>query len=371
MCQNNSQEIEIYPSNWLYNAGVVGFLSCLDREDYLSEDLESKYEIKENGGVSIRKEVFQNIKIDENYFEDGHIVNLKGNNLYYPNFIDSKGAQKEVFRGFVRALGDSEKTKQSVCSLCNSGINVEKNKIENGIDIKQRESFFIKISHLNMVHTRFLGPAKEFPNAYWNLKSSLKLCHLCNFLLIHHHLSFTKLSDGSEIFINAPSFRLMYELNRVVRDLFGKEDVEPLKKREILAMSIVEFSRKLQTTLGQWNAMNIELITKKGGFIDFYTLPYETVNIISDRTIASLLSDIGEISILENVLNGTFQTLLEISQHLIKISLKTGRDKSDTHFINTKLKKDFNRNNINLTSQKILKLYANIKDRRILNDRTN
>ncbi|TCW62207.1 type I-B CRISPR-associated protein Cas8b1/Cst1 [Treponema sp. J25] len=324
----------------------------------------TKYETKEDGTTTINnKEVFSKIKVEENYFENGKVINLKGKNQYYPNFIDVGGNQKEVFKEFIAAFSDLNKTEQYNCELCESGLLVKKDNLDNGIDNDQKEKFFSKISTLNMAHNKILGPSEKFPNSYWNFNSGLKICHFCTFLLIHHHLAFTKLSDGSEIFINAPSFKLMYELNKLVRELFGKTDVDSTKKREILAMSVIEYTRRLQTTLGQWNAMNIEIVIKKGDEIDFYTLPYETVNIISDRAIASILSDIGEFAIFDSVISGNYSFLQEISYKIIRASFK---NESISAFI--KMYK--NQNNSILTAQKILKLYATIIDRRRLYART-
>lgn len=371
-------DIILYPSNWLYNAGVVGFLSCLDREDYLIDNNDTKYEIKENGTIAVNKEVFAKVKTDENYFEKGKVINLKGKNQYYPNFIDVEGNQKEIFKKFIAAFSDSTKTKQYHCELCGSGLLVKKDNLDNGIDNDQKEKFFSKISTLNMAHNKILGPSEKFPNSYWNFNSGLKICHFCTFLLIHHHLAFTKLSDDSEIFINAPSFKLMYELNKLVRELFGKTNVDSTKKREILAMSVIEYTRRLQTTLGQWNAMNIEIVIKsfkldksqtppkKIEYLDFYSLPYETIQLISDKEIASILSDLGEFSVLNSILRGSFKELLPVAHYLIRFSMKDELNKSEKNLIEEYFKREKNKKKLNITAQKILKLYANIIDRRKL-----
>lgn len=351
-------EIILTSSNWLYNAGVVGFLNCLDRNDYLDNFTYNRYSIESDGKVKINKELFENIKVDENYFENGKVFNLKGNNQYYPNFIDANGNQKIVFGSFVKSFSGSEN--KSYCSLCDVGIDVE-SQITDG---RQKEKFFAKINELNMAHNNLLGPSDIFPNAYWNLKDKFKICHLCTFLLIHHHLAFTKLSDGSEIFINAPSFKIMYELNKLVKNLFGSGEGNAKQKREILAMSVIEYARRIQTTLASWTAMNIEIVIKQDGGIDFYTLPYDTVQIISDRAIASLLSDIGEFSILNCVLDGRISELIDLAYILIRTNIKNEINKADKGLINTLLKKASNRSNLYLISQKILKLYANIIERR-------
>jgi len=362
------REILLYPSNWLYNAGVVGFLSCLDRDDYLQDyfDNEQKYNFEDNC-VAIYNQVFSRIQVALNYFENGKVINLKGKNQYYPNFIDSRGNQKWVFEEFVKALSDNYNSEE--CYLCNNPVYVNKENIQthnNNQTQEQRDDFFNKIENLNMVHNSLLGPSDKFPNAYWNLNDKFKICHLCTFILIHHHLALTKLSDGSEIFINAPSFKVMYEMNKLVKELFGKEKLSGKQKREILAMSVIEYSRRLNVSLGMWNQMNLEIIIKSREGIDSYSLPYHIVNLISDRKIASLISEIGEFSVLNIVLNGEEKKVIEIGNKLIKIGLKPyqDRNKSDNAVVNSFLRREKNKNNIINTAQKILELYVNISERR-------
>jgi len=369
------REILLYPSNWLYNAGVVGFLSCLDRNDYLKDypDNEQKYNFEDNC-VLVNNQVFSRIQVALNYFENGKVINLKGKNQYYPNFIDSTGNQQWVFEKFVKALSDNHNSGE--CYLCNNGVYVKKENIQPQNTNQKQENidkFFNKIEGLNMAHNSILGPAllepskpPKFPNAYWNLNDKFKICHLCTFILIHHHLALTKLSDGSEIFINAPSFEIIYQMNKLVKELFGKEKLSGKQKREILAMSVIEYSRRLNVSLGMWNQMNLEIIIKSREGIDSYSLPYHIVNLISDRKIASLISEIGEFSVLNIVLNGEEKKLIEIGNKLIKIGLKPyqDRNKSDNAVVNSFLRREKNKNNIINTAQKILELYVNISERR-------
>jgi len=368
-------DITIYPSNWLYNAGVVGFLSCLDRDDYLQDhtDNEKKYSFEDNC-VVIYNQVFSKIQVASNYFENGIVINLKGNNQYYRNFIDATGNQKWVFEKFVKALSDNHNSGE--CYLCNNGVYVKKENIQPQNTNQTQENidkFFNKIEGLNMAHNSILGPAllepsgpPKFPNAYWNLNDKFKICHLCAFIIIHHHLAFTNLSDGSEIFINAPSFEIMYQMNKLVKELFGKEKLSGKQKREILAMSVIEYSRRLNVSLGMWNQMNLEIIVKSREGIDTFSLPYQTVNLISDRKIASLLSQIGEFSILNTVLNNEEYKLIDIGHKLIRIGLKSYQEwnKTDKNVLNSFLHRNSNKMNLVNTAQKILELYANIKERR-------
>lgn len=364
--------ITLYPTNWLYNAGVIGFLQCLERDDYLESNKLTRYNFK-NNLVEINNHVFEYIKVDDNYFENGNIVNLRGANSYYKNFIDTSGKQKKVFRELIKAFSNNKLIFSNICSMCSNSIYVDKNQIYiNNIDEQANiDNFFNKIENLSMSHNIILGGSiKKFPNAYWNINNKFKICHLCSFILIHHHLAFIKLSDNSEIFINAPSFKVMYEMNKLAKEIFGKSDVSERQKREILAMSIIEYSRKLNLSLGMWEQMNIEIIIKSKNGIDTFSLPSQTVNLISDRQIASMLSEIGEFSVLNVVLNGEIDKLLNMGYKFIRIGLKKNNElnKSDKKYINYYIFKDKNKIDLTNFAQKILKLYTAIIERRKIYD---
>lgn len=372
-------DITLYPSNWLYNAGVVGFLSCLERYDYLQNYNGDRFGFNDNY-VRINNQVFININVNDNYFENGKVINLKGKNQYYPNFIDAKGNQKWVFEQFVKKFSIIKIDQTLQCSLCADPFYIDKDNINpQNINQKldQKDQFFNKIENLNMIHNKLLGPSDKFPNAYWNMRDKFPICHLCTFILIHHHLAFTKLSDDSEIFINAPSFKVMYEMNKLVKELFGKEEIAGRQKREILAMSVIEYSRRLNVSLGIWNQMNLEIIQRSFKWdyskqppqkiftIDAYSLPYQTVNLISDRKIASLLSEIGEFSVLNSILDNEEDRLLDTAYKLIRIGMKSAQDRNKSNtLVNSFLNRESNKYDLLNVSQKILELYANIIERR-------
>ena len=57
--------IELYPGNWLYNAGVVGWLMCFDMEGYLSEkptyNITNIYDITNDGKLIVDRGIFERI----------------------------------------------------------------------------------------------------------------------------------------------------------------------------------------------------------------------------------------------------------------------------------------------------------------------
>lgn len=210
----------------------------------------------------------------------------------------------------------------------------------------------------------FLFPVfSKFPNAYWqgNEEAVTKICSFCKFILLHHHLALTRLSDGSEIFINAPSFKLMYHLNKFTGAVFGAPSAaEARGKREILAMSVIEYATRIRTTLGAWAATNIEVVSRRGEQIEFFDLPYDAAQLLSDREIAAVLRDLGELSLLNLVLRREYSQLVELGYRLLRKAISE-LNRNDWNFVNYWLTLDKNRHSLKHTAERILKLYALIE----------
>lgn len=147
----------------------------------------------------------------------------------------------------------------------------------------------------------------------------------------------------------------MYELNKLVRTMFENEP-EQLTRKEILAISLIEYSRKLSVALGMWQLMNIEVIVQKKDNIDYLTLPYDVMRIISDRKIANLLSEIGEIKVLQLILEERFSELTNLGYKILRTSLKNKKE-SDI------IKLDKNKYNPADLANKILFLYSLIEEK--------
>ncbi|MFN4246063.1 MAG: hypothetical protein ACK4F9_08005, partial [Brevinematia bacterium] len=141
------------------------------------------------------------------------------------------------------------------------------------------------------------------------------VCILCTYLLIHHHLALISSDNNRKIFINAPSFRIMWYLNKFAEKIIGKGN-EDLKR--ILGISFIELSQRIKTTIGAWSLMNIEMVVKYGNEIDYYSLPYEIASILLDKEIASLIKQTDEPIILEKILAGDFDYLLHLSYRIMR-----------------------------------------------------
>jgi CRISPR-associated protein Cst1 len=366
--------ITLYPSNWLYNAGVLGFIKSLkDYPDFSEFTNEPEiFNVPISGEIVIQKKVFETLNVEKRYFDEQKLISIIGKNKYYKNYLQSN--QKELFKEFVRSLKNHLTT--SNCQLCNEGKYLEKDEIErlNLLDPSDKK-FLNRIQSFNMVHNSELGPSSgEFPNGFWNCKQSTKICHLCSFLIIHQHLAISQLSNKSDIFINAPSFKLMYDLNNFATQVFSYQNSsDERSKREILALSIIEYTLKAKSMLSAWSNMNLEIVNKYRlkrdnkwiEKIEFFSLPYDVIQIITNRYVAAQLSDIGEFRILNFVLDKAYSKLIELGYRLLNLSTKETadrRNKADDSFINDWLFQYKNKKDLGNTANKILKLYALIEE---------
>ncbi len=111
--------------------------------------------------------------------------------------------------------------------------------------------------------------------------------------------------------------------------------------------------------------MNIEVVSRHSGKIEFFSLPYEVIQLLVDRNIASLLSQIGEFTVLNLILNQDFSRLLEFGYSLLRIGLKPqgDRGKSERDFVHHHLRLENNRKNPARVAEQIFKLYAFIEEK--------
>ena len=372
--------IRLYPRSWLYNAAVVGFLICCQEVDQVFEESW----LQPDGTVRLPRSIFEKIDVEKFLVSrkekpDRRVPGIISNQVEYPNFIQAR--DKEIFRSFIPFLSSCfSATEGEKCSFCYSfWINLDQICIcfeeklnQRGVTTKKGSVMtFVKgITRFNLRHNPHLaGSDGEFPNAFWagEVEGALPLCPFCAFFLIHHHFAFCELGKGEKIFIQAPSFGLMYWLNCFVRHTYGQGSQEV---RQILAMSLVEFARKMQVTLGRWARANIEVVVvrRKNNetIVDFYSLPQLTVELLSHRKIASLLHEIGELQVLELVLEGKFHQILEYAHRLLRIGgkAKSEQNKADRDFLTSFLKREENRRSPLETAQKMLELYGFLEEQR-------
>lgn len=347
--------IELCPGHWLYNASALGFLISLKIVE--GENID-EYLLKD-GIIFLPKKVFLKLEVSKRYFEDTKISSIVAKAPIYRNYLQA--SEKDLFDFFVKALEYVENIGQ--CDISTEAYNLPEDIV---LDLRKKglEKFLDRIVDFNMIFHADLGPSLDmFPNAYWSNRQSNKICHLFAFLIIHQHIPFTTLSDRVKVFINAPSFNLMYGLNTLLEKLIDKENAS---YKNLLAMSVIEFSMKTNVMMNTWAGMNIEIVAiQKNGVIEFVSLPYETISILSNKRIAELLSAIGEFKILNMVIDGRWKDLIELGYRILKIAMKPSMGTEDRNFINNTFFRYENHEfrNLKVLANKILKLYALIEDR--------
>lgn len=379
--------LRLYPTNWLYNASVIGFLKVIA---YGIGEEKVDLWLKEDGSVEINREIFETSNIGKVSIPISLIYYVKfltkdedlqswirnnrdkkeyqplkeimgdfaynfaraGNKLFmskmpYQNLVQREEWRSLEFAKFISRLLDLQETNISrMCSICGRNTAIEPNS-----NLERRLFSF------GSTYSSFLGPSSgEFPNSLWNQKISLSICPLCAYLLIHHHISFIKIRDDEEIFINAPSFKVMWYLNKLVTEVYTKSEVK--EKRELLGMTLIEMSTRLYIQLGIWTSMNIEIVSKYRNNIEFFSLPYETVQLLINRDIANILSQISEFRILNLILDGKYTELLNFGERIMNIGLKKDFNKNEKDFIRENIKLESNKRNLLDFSYKIFKLYS-------------
>lgn len=406
--ETTEKYIDLYPGHWLYNAGVIGFLAVLKKCNYdveqllqndgtLKGDITVVFDSKCSILIDNPKEVTTDDEKSKKGFEIPNVIwewfMASGDNLKKDFNENSNDPVKDiwgtlfnvVYRGFYNAnsnlLYAPSKTSPAIIYSFLGFFNTflkygEENSTCSFCTKKGSQTYKNRFSS---EHYKELGGSdgtKGMPNSFWSNEKSVggtPICDTCSFLLLSRHLSFTTLNDWTKIFINAPSFKLMYELNKFINNSF--EWRKNKDNKSLLAMSVIEYCSKTNATLGLWLGMNIEIvaITKKikengqyDDVIEYYSIPSSVTKLFSNKRIATLLSDIGEFKILNLVLEEKYKDIVEIAYRILKISMKDDFNKGDQKYIDDFLflsRNKYNKTAQRLVANKILKLYALIDER--------
>jgi len=361
--KNIDNKIVLYPSNWLYNASVIGFLKVLEEENIKNiekidfEDGNIKvpkefFSSKENdpipyAGKCLINHILKNENLDEwlkksekgKTNEEKHKEYVKekfsdspeegyryirtwgkmfASNTPYQNLITiDEWKEFKIFK-LIEEFSTSIKKDGLVCSFCKKrNIPIEFLHIDRSLEKKSLEKRLVNFAN---PHIKELGASLgEFPNSFWNNKNSVFLCPFCVYIFLHHKNAFIPTSEG-EIFINAPNFKLIWDLNKFAGKILQKSNEYPIKK--ILGSSLLQWAIKRRTILGAWTMVNIEVIVKKGSIIDYFDLPLNITKILLDYEIANLIERIDEEKIFDLILAGKFSELEKANYHVLKTILK-------------------------------------------------
>lgn len=348
------EPIILYPSNWLYNAGVIGFLKVIacgkDEnviEGWLNDNgtvtidsnaikfLSEIYNVNDKTGLGcLNNWVIKYIALSNGggiFNED--IFRVMSNKFFgqkslYSNLVSPRpkkdksigqytDSERKTLNSSIKSFNKkiewlyykppSKKTVEVCCSFCNELFLINKGDL---LDFSFQNRFCALLG----------GSAGEFPNTFWGNVPNMFICPRCAFQVIHHHIPFdnTRTKDG-QIFINAPSFKIMWHLNKFAEQMLSRN--KSYQVREILGISFMELAQKVFVTLGAWSMMNIEMVIKRGNEIEYYSLPHEISRVLLQKEIASLISATKEPLILETVLDGNFDYLLTLSHKVLRYSV--------------------------------------------------
>jgi CRISPR-associated protein Cst1 len=306
---NDKNSIKLYPTNWLYNSALIGFLSVLygngyDVDAFLSEDGTITFPDKK----IIAESINQYKKFNEANKQKP--IPLIGKNANYPNYLQ-KG-EEEPFEDLISDFVRIEENDSMQCSLCTQHFYLQDNPC--WTDAIRKVKARIIDSGFTVIHSSLLAPSiKKFPNALWNMKATVRLCPLCAYLLVFSHIAFTPTTEGS-ILINGTSFKIMWHLNKYASKALSRHNA-----RNVFALSFMEYSQKINATLGMWSIANNEIIIKaRDGSIDHYSMPYDQTRVLLNRRISALITRTREPNVLDAVLSGRLVDLLTMNEKLLK-----------------------------------------------------
>lgn len=323
--------VVIYPQGWLHNANVYGFLKVINaksKESKLSFKLPDI--LKDDGTIVLTDkmldELYTDAKFDgiafsklftfvlerttrmENNDVNRAFVYFKGNVAYYENYIAN---MNEFMKNFVHTISTIFKRPTlngpKRCFLCG-----------NPLETIEDESILQRKQFSRILFKEFSSSSSKFPNSFWNATNDLYLCDICSQMALFRHFVFPR--KGESIFVNVPSFKSIWYLNEAVK---AYQNIAPDLS---LSRAIVEVHLKLQRLLGIWEKQNIEIIHYNNGFYKMYYLPHETVDLLLNARISSILSSLNNMKIFEVVIyRERTNELLELEYLLLKYLLDIGK----------------------------------------------
>ncbi|MEM5882422.1 MAG: type I-B CRISPR-associated protein Cas8b1/Cst1 [Candidatus Aenigmatarchaeota archaeon] len=308
------QKIHLYPSNWLYNAGVVGFLRVLEFGDkekleeilhrepfYITKD-EIEF-LRKNFISFIREKFLPTLKKKPKDIRSLLFAQQGG---LLPNLqqITQKGigSDKQLqswWDGLVNNAIKKLKTKKKViflkCKYC--GRKFYKDKFEAPYDFWDRV-------YNTLIPTSFL----ENPNWFFYNQNDLVLCGFCKLILILSNFIISQKTELSE-FVNVPSIKALYYLNNLLLKLKKEKIYKTLTPNQRLESLISEAILNYEFLKGAWILQNVELIQiEKGNQPKVYTLPVSrtSAELIIRSDVRKALANLkGQITIVKKEKNPT------------------------------------------------------------------
>ena len=285
-----------YPSDWLYNASVIGFSLAVERffgrdevtcnddgtleiDDALIETLfENLYAVrgklpgslafspKGQEGAAFASKLpliaWLFLRMTADHMLEGNafkkeLENIQSVDLYDPLSIFKVVRPKYFYKDgpFVNAVGAGTKDVPSRvaelfgrpgkfeeyslhCGFCGRSFPVPQNKRRLFVD--------------NILVGYAGSSVNEFPNAYWDFLPSSPVCDTCSVLVFFHIFALERSPEREFFFVNSPSFKLSRDLIKQIKSFGEKPD-------GIFFKNVVDRLTALASVKAGWGSMGIEI----------------------------------------------------------------------------------------------------------------
>ncbi len=362
MAVEKERKITLYPSNWLYNAGVVGFLRVLE---FGGKDKVKK--VLEREPFYITKDEIKIIKKDFiSFIKREFIPTLKKKPKDIRSILFAKTGGllpnlQQLTEYGIKSDADLQSWWNKVIENAFEEINKKK---KNAIPLKckycsnefYKDKFEVPYDFWDKVYNTLMPtPFYENPNWFFYSQNDLIFCGFCKLILILSNFIISQRTELSE-FINVPSIKALYYLNNLLLKLKKAKTYKTLNPNERLESLISEALLNYEFLKGAWLLQNVEFIQiEKGKQPKVYTL---TVS----RTSAELIVRDDVRRVLGN-LKGQI-TIVKKRENPIKVNAQregvrkflAGGEGSLVDLAYFSFKNDFMENRYNQTKETILNL---------------
>lgn len=378
---NKADSCIILPSHWLVNAGIIGLLELLRDQGGLKEKVEKL--LREDGGIDgegLRLLVEEYLQKEVSTPCGFGAPELLWWYLTYPRHMESLLLTAKMKENLMSAYKEGDlcdfassiftllfwtKGISPYYNLVNPGakptkpappaISVSGKRVWHFMDFFSREKIFFrnedenksvcdltgwtkyKVKTLDYPWLTYLLPSYgRFPNSLRDSheEGCLRAAMPIAYLIPLHHISFARLEEGRLPeggtyhvygFINAPSFLVMYHLNRLLRQ-YGLSG----GAKEAFAWSLISYYLRTKRMLTKWVYQNAELILRRETFtkggkevsIDTLSIPTEVAALLEDAEVRKRIHRIGSVEVLKAVLSKRHDILEKRAYEELRSSIK-------------------------------------------------
>jgi len=219
------------------------------------------------------------------------------------------------------------------CQFCANYPLLDEYLTQTKIQNKPLKKILEGLIFLNYRQLPILGPSETaFPNSFWNLQSSVPLCLVCNILFLFYPLGLTRINETQEIFINAPSFKLIWLLNQHIEKLHSIKGYKDVKT--LIGSGFIDLAVDLNIKLGTWQKLSTEVLILEGKNLYFYEIPSTVLKLLEDKKIASFLKELNSLKLLHEFINGNFKIFEILTYRILRNPDKVSEDEFIKYFFN-------------------------------------